>query len=181
MVYENCRIFGPYKRKDQRQHVVIIFEDNRRKTVSYPKYLYEVHHDIYLKPNETIDHIDNDFENNDISNLQILERRYHCYLDAIRKESQRIICQSCGCEFIIDSNRLSEAIFSKKIGCSGPYCSKSCAGKAKENHLNVLGEIKYHSIKGKRGMEKSEDSFDLKSNAERHTGSNPVTPIEKER
>ena len=41
----------------------------KRITLSYPKYLIEVHLDRYLEKEETVDHIDGNFLNNVISNL----------------------------------------------------------------------------------------------------------------
>ena len=49
MVYENCRIYGPYDRnQDNRLTVVVVYPDGRKKTVSYPKYLMETHLERYL-------------------------------------------------------------------------------------------------------------------------------------
>ena len=69
------KMYGPYTRKDGRQHIVLYdFEKNIRKTVSYPKYLLEQKLGRELLPNETCDHIDGDHTNNDLDNLQILTR-----------------------------------------------------------------------------------------------------------
>lgn len=69
------KIQGPYKRKDGRKHV--IYYDpviNLRRTVSYPRHLMMVHLDRELEYWETVDHIDEDFTNDDMDNLQILTR-----------------------------------------------------------------------------------------------------------
>jgi hypothetical protein len=69
------KVYGPYKRKDGRLHVIIYnLNTKTRKTISYPKYLMENHLDITLNKNETVDHIDEDITNNDINNFQILTR-----------------------------------------------------------------------------------------------------------
>lgn len=69
------KIYGPYTRKDGRQHIVLYdFEKGLRKTMSYPKYLLEQKLGRELLPNETCDHIDNDFTNNSLDNLQVLTR-----------------------------------------------------------------------------------------------------------
>ena len=65
------KVYGPYTRKDGRQHVVL-YESGVPKTVSYPKFLLEQKLGRSLNADETCDHIDNDYTNNDVSNLQVL-------------------------------------------------------------------------------------------------------------
>ena len=67
------KVQGPYTRKDGRQ-VVCFYEDGVRKQMSYPKYLLEQKLGRPLRPGETCDHIDNDFTNNSLDNLQVLSR-----------------------------------------------------------------------------------------------------------
>ena len=68
-------IYGPYKRKDGRKHLVLYDTGIKSKqTVSYPKYLVEQHYRITLKDNETVDHINNDFSDDSLENLQVLDR-----------------------------------------------------------------------------------------------------------
>lgn len=74
-MYEGYKLFGPYTRKDYRTVVILQhLESKRLKTVSYPKYLIECHLNRYLSEFETIDHINADFTDNRIENLQILSR-----------------------------------------------------------------------------------------------------------
>lgn len=130
MPYETAKIYGPYLRPDGRQHIIAVYPDGSRKTTSYPKYLMEVHLGRYLLPTETVDHIDRDFTNNSISNLQVLSKETHSRLDAKRLASVVVKCQICGFDFTLEGNRLHNAYRSKARGNSGPYCSRSCAGKA---------------------------------------------------
>jgi len=73
------QIFGPYKRKSDGRQIVIVVEPNgRRRTVSYPKWLMEQHLGRKLDPNEeTVDHIDSNFDNNNLDNLRIMPRKNH--------------------------------------------------------------------------------------------------------
>ena len=37
------RVYGPYKQKDGRYFVILIYEDGTRKTTAYARYLMEQH------------------------------------------------------------------------------------------------------------------------------------------
>jgi hypothetical protein len=126
MVYENCKIYGPYFRKDGRQHVVLIHSDGRKQTVSYPRFLTEKRLGRYLLEDETIDHLDNNFNNNVEENIRIVSRREHVVDDVIRHEQQSFICPECGIMFSPD---MHEAVQARKKGKAGPFCSKSCSGR----------------------------------------------------
>ena len=61
---DNFTVYGPYKRKDDRQIVVVVHRNGKRRTVSYPKWLLECHLGRKLhKDRETVDHWDSDFNN----------------------------------------------------------------------------------------------------------------------
>lgn len=128
-MYTDCKIYGPYLRKDGRQHIIAIYPDKTRKTISYPKYLMEIHLNRYLTEDETVDHIDRDFTNNQISNLKVLPRREHISLDVKRYEAQSFTCPTCSKTFELSGRKLHDAIQNRKRGKFGPFCSRSCAGK----------------------------------------------------
>lgn len=67
------KIYGPYTRKDGRKHV-ILRKDGKLQTISYPRFLLEEKLGRKLLPEETVDHIDEDLSNDDLSNLQVLSR-----------------------------------------------------------------------------------------------------------
>jgi hypothetical protein len=126
MVYQNCKIYGPYKRKDGRKHVCVIFSNGSRKTVSYPKYLMEVHLDRYLKDDETVDHIDRDFTNDAIANLRIVDRKQHAIDDARRVT--RLVSASCvWCKK--EMGTIDHRKRSKNAKRAGPFCSRECSGE----------------------------------------------------
>lgn len=66
------KIHGPYLRKDGRKHVVIIYDDGRKQTRSYPRLLLEEKLGRPLLAEETVDHIDGDFTNDSPDNLRPL-------------------------------------------------------------------------------------------------------------
>lgn len=130
MVYVNCKIYGPYKRKDNREHVVIVWPNGKKQTVSYPKYLTEVRLNRYLTSNETVDHIDGNFTNNIPSNIQVLNRVEHAYLDAKRCKDQEFECPYCNTQFTLSGRKLHNAVQNRKRkNAAGPFCTRSCAGK----------------------------------------------------
>ena len=122
------RIYGPYTRKDGRQHVILI-EDGKRRTVSYPKYLLEQKLGRFLLPNETCDHIDGDFTNNCLDNLQVLSRADNSAKAMALKPAEKgyFVCPECYKSFYkpmrdVRCNQIKQ----KK---AGPFCSKKCSGR----------------------------------------------------
>lgn len=120
------KVYGPYPNKTGRKHVIILFDDGSRKTTSYAKYLMEQLLGRELDPiKEQVDHINDDFTDDNIENLQILPR-----LENIKKSAKGVTtidlnCILCGITFkrrLADHNRSHIK--------SGPFCSKSCSGKA---------------------------------------------------
>lgn len=120
------KVYGPYLRKDGRQHVIVVTGKGRR-TVSYPKWIMEQHLGRRLDPNrETVDHIDRDFTNNSIENLQILPRSKHAEIDAVRVQDVDLTCALCGCTFSRSARAINHGA---REGKAGPFCTKSCAGR----------------------------------------------------
>lgn len=106
--------------------MILKFKDNSRRTVSYPKWLVENHIGKRLKNNETVDHQDRDFQNDNINNLKILTRSNHGYKDALRVKNIEITCVWCGNKSI---KRAADLDHNAKMGKVGPFCSKQCTGK----------------------------------------------------
>jgi hypothetical protein len=126
MVYENCRVYGPYYRKDGRRHVVLVHSNGRKQTVSYPKFLTEKRLNRYLLDDETVDHLDNNFNNNEEGNIRVITRKEHVIDDVIRHEQQTFVCPECEITFKPD---MPDTIHHRKKGKAGPFCSKSCSGR----------------------------------------------------
>lgn len=129
MVYDNCKIYGPYQSsKDGRLRCQVVFPNKKTKVLSYPKYLMEIHLNRYLEDHETVDHIDGDYLNNSIDNLRILSRKEHIKNDVLRNKDVTVTCAYCGKEFTIKGSKLHCRNRADK-NQSGYFCSKSCTGK----------------------------------------------------
>jgi hypothetical protein len=68
----SSKVYKDKKSKRLIQH--IRYSDGTRKTRSYPRTIMEEYLGRPLLDDETVDHIDGNVENNDISNLQLLSR-----------------------------------------------------------------------------------------------------------
>ena len=141
--YENLKVFGPYVRKDGRKHVVLQDPNTKKlKTVSYPKYLVELREGRYLTTDETVDHEDGDFRNDAPENLQILSRKDNALKSTVRRAPHKFTCPVCQVEFELTGKKLHSATQNRKSGRSGPYCSRSCAGRDSGNTIRVFSEVK---------------------------------------
>ena len=121
------KIHGPYKRKDGRQIVIIVENNGQRRTVSYPKWLMEMQLGRRLDPDmETVDHIDSNFDNNDLSNLRVMPRVEHSTEDTRRVKPHKFSCGWCNKEFERSPRLVRDKARKNK---AGPFCSRACAGK----------------------------------------------------
>lgn len=120
------KIYGPYLRKDGRQHLVIN-TDGKTTTISYPKWLMENHLNRKLESWETVDHIDNNPLNNEITNLQILSRAENARKSVVYAEQIQLKCKNCGNLFL---KRKALEIYDRAVRKKdGPFCSRQCVGK----------------------------------------------------
>ena len=169
-MYEDYKVYGPYKRKDGRQHV-ILKKDKIRITISYPKYLMECHIGRKLLENETIDHIDRNVNNNNFNNLRIIDKVKHEREDAIRNKDIKVKCGWCEKTFIIKGSNISQRnrYDGKRTG-SGYFCSRICSGKygkyvqETNNRKSKISKVKPTKYINKNGsMVELKDTADLSS------------------
>ena len=121
------KVHGPYKRQDGRQIVIVVEDDGSRRTISYPKWLLELQLGRRLDPNlETVDHIDSNFDNNDLANLRIMPRKEHSTEDTRRVKPVKFNCAWCKKEFERSPRLVRDKARKNK---AGPFCSRACAGK----------------------------------------------------
>lgn len=123
VLYPNFdKVYGPYTRGDNRKHLVLNNsklshgDKNKLRTLSYPKAIIEVEHGKILIDDETTDHVDEDFTNDEIINLQILSRADNIIKSA--KNGNYFYCsnKSCNNMFYRSPSRAKDHMF-----CSN-YC-----------------------------------------------------------
>lgn len=126
--YDTVR--GPFVGKDGRKRLSLYatgplaLTRAKPKFLSYPKAVFEAYHGYRIKENETIDHIDRNFNNNEISNLQVLDRSTHCRLDNPHRNPVFTNCAWCNKRFELSRDQLS----TKSLKRGRFFCSKQCTG-----------------------------------------------------
>lgn len=84
-MYNDYLIYGPYDHNNRLRLVMVNKVTGKKTSISYAKYLMEVHLGRYLKSDETVDHIDNDYTNNHISNLRGIIKKAACLRGCLKK------------------------------------------------------------------------------------------------
>lgn len=124
---DTLRLYGPYTRKqDNRKHVVVYTNDHKRTSKQYAKVLLEIKEQRQLRRDETVDHIDGDFLNDSLDNLQLISRAENAALSAPRRKEIKSNCVWCGNELMLKRHNLANINNHNK---AGPFCGRSCAGK----------------------------------------------------
>lgn len=106
-----------------RRTVILYNSPTDRSSTQYARYLLAVNEGRYLTESEEADHIDNDFTNDDLSNLQILDvddHRDKTHKNGIQARYDSFICAGCNTEF---TRRHS------KVKTYTKYCSSVCSRK----------------------------------------------------
>lgn len=124
---DNFRVHGPYTRPDGRKIVIVVENNGKRRTVSYPKWLLEMQLGRKLDPDqETVQHLDGDHQNNDKNNLKLMPRDEHSAQDTRRVKNLNFDCAWCDTNFERSPRLIRDKAKKNK---AGPFCSRSCAGK----------------------------------------------------
>lgn len=122
----DIKIYGPYTRPDGRKHI-IKYDGKKRITQSYPRYLMEQYLGRELLEDETVDHINDDFTDNRLENLQLLSRSDNIRKSSKDREMLTFVCSVCGQVFQREARFYRHNQINQKK--KGPYCSKSCSGR----------------------------------------------------
>lgn len=121
------KVLGPYIRNSDGRRFVSIFLEGKKTTKQFCRFKMEVYLKRKLEKDETVDHIDRDFLNDDIDNLQVLSWSDHVQKDAKRRKPVFEFCLYCNKYFELTRDQVANS-FRKNVK-NGPFCSRSCAGK----------------------------------------------------
>lgn len=124
------RIYGPYvqdaSKGRPRRFVILHWPDGSKRSVSFARFMWEEHvgdvpegHDVH--------HVNGDRLDDRIENLHVVESSAHRALHARGVEMVEIVCVRCGGSAV---RKASDVRGNRKKGRGGPYCGRSCAGKA---------------------------------------------------
>jgi hypothetical protein len=120
-------VHGPYTKSNGRQIVIVINRrTGKRRTVSYPKWIMECHLGKPLDEGMTVDHLDFNFNNNNLDNLRVVDRATHSGDDTRRVKLIDLKCAECGKNFQRSPRLLRDKTKKGKVSI---FCSRSCAGK----------------------------------------------------
>lgn len=129
------KVRGPYIHKTGRlagrRYVNIEYEDGKRTSKLFSRHLVEQYLGRNLLPNETVDHVNEDFTDDSLDNLQIISNVENIkkYFRLKRPRQMFLfVCPRCGKD---SSKPLNKVLHNRKQGKAGPYCSKSCAARAR--------------------------------------------------
>ena len=139
-----------YKGKDGRLRARIISDNGTSKVMSYPKILMEEKLGRPLEPYEEVHHIDGDFTNNDISNLELVKHGEHQRHHSQKYYDKIVTCPICGkkflwtakkqCIFYSNNSRKKPRNFNPS---KQPFCSSHCSGlygKREQDRRNSIAE-----------------------------------------
>ena len=129
-------IWGPYERKDGRRQVDVEYDNGKRKSMLFSRFLMESKLGRELSDSETVDHIDGNKYNDSIDNLQVLSRSQNASKDAVRVVPVIVKCSWCFVDFTLTRNQR------KSSSRAGPFCSRSCSGKyGKAKQMGDVGKM----------------------------------------
>lgn len=123
---DNYKVYGPYIASNGRQIVITVDESGNRRTVSYPKWIMELKLQRRLDVNETVDHLNYDYFDNNLSNLRVVDRAEHSADDTRRVKLVKFKCAWCKQEKERTPRAIRDAA---RKNNAGPFCDKSCAAK----------------------------------------------------
>ena len=96
-----------YKNKDGRVRAVIVKDNGKTTTKSYPRILMEESLGRPLEPYEDVHHKDENPSNNSIENLEIINHGKHQQLHSKKYYDKQATCEVCGKQFIWTGKRQS--------------------------------------------------------------------------
>lgn len=146
MPYEGYKVYGPYVRASGRKFIVLYKSEKDKQTLGYSRYLMALSIGRELKEHEDVHHINGDFTDDKLENLELvlgfLHDSHHAVIRTPKKPAEEFVCNHCNKTFKLENPRLNAAKQFRKNhpDAAGPFCSRACAAKDREK--NKLGAIK---------------------------------------
>ena len=123
-VYDGYTVYGPYGSK---RKIVVLVSPGHRTTMYYARYLMSLHVGRELTDDEEVDHVDDDYTNDVIENLQILtpeQNREKQNRLRLQRSLVTLTCPECRREF----TRPRRDTNLRPGGPESPSCcSRSCS------------------------------------------------------
>lgn len=127
MLYQDYKIYGPYLCSDQRRRIILYKNQQNRITISYARYLMEIHLGYYLSEDVEVHHKDENPLNDVIDNYEIVNTNIH---KKYHVKFELFICHWCEKVIELSGIKLSRhKSNSISRNGSGPFCNRRCAGK----------------------------------------------------
>jgi len=135
--FSGRRIYGPYlDNSNGRKYVRIVWNEDgsHYKTMSYARYLVSLEVGRELTKEETVDHVDGNYTNNNIDNLEIVSLSVNIKRAAKGKTFVTLICPEC--EAVFDREKRQTHLGKGKNYKGSPTaCSRSCSVKLQHKRM----------------------------------------------
>lgn len=128
--YEACKVLGPFGATTlRRKKVEIINDQGISKQTNYSRYLMEVHLGRILAADEEVHHIDENYFNDSIENLEVISKIEHVRHHKTLDREETFTCSWCLTRFTLRDQRYSIYLWNKKNTpkYNGPFCCQSHA------------------------------------------------------
>lgn len=135
--FKGRRVYGPYlDNTSGRKYVRIIWIRRcaHYKTMSYARYLMSLEVGRELTEKETVDHVDGDYTNDDISNLEIVSLQTNIKRAAKGRTFVTLECPECKTAFTREK-RQTHLGKGKNYKGSPTACSRSCSVKLQQKRI----------------------------------------------
>jgi len=146
------KTYGPYWDKSAKRFYVVTFPPVKGFAQLHSRFLMEQHLGRLLHTHETVDHIDRNSLNDELSNLRVVGLSQHSKDDARLLQPLKAPCIWCG-TMVIRKYSKSDVKRDDGINSSGPFCSRSCQGKGgaaishrKMNRLPPLNPVAVYTL-----------------------------------
>jgi hypothetical protein len=127
-VLPDAIIHGPYFDKGIDRMIVNVQRGSTRGNMTYARFLMQEHLGRVLGPDEHVDHENEDHLDDRIENLQLLDPASNARKTQGEIRYYEFTCPWCNGPGI---QKLRHVLHNRKQGKAGPYCSMSCAARAR--------------------------------------------------